>query len=102
MRTVARPIGARVRVLWHGPRDLPSNLKLQWRFVAVRWLGIACLAPALLLLHLPPEWTPAAYALLAVASVYNGALHARRGTIRLSGEIVADEVCISVSDTGIG
>src|SRR3954451_19802961 len=74
MRFLARPITARLRVLWNGPQDLPRNLRLEWRFVAVRWLGIVSLAPVLGLLHLPFERMVAAYALLAVAALYNGVL----------------------------
>jgi signal transduction histidine kinase len=64
----------RVRRLWNGPDDLPRSLKLEWRFVAVRWLGIGLIAPVLLLLHLPPERLIAAYALLGIASAYNAVL----------------------------
>ena len=37
------PLANRLSSLWNGPEDLPRNLKLEWRFVAVRWLGIASL-----------------------------------------------------------
>src|SRR2546423_1584419 len=59
---------------WNGPDDLPRNLKLEWRFVAVRWLGIACLAPSLPLAHLPFDRLAAAYLVLIVATVYNAGL----------------------------
>src|SRR6266851_811017 len=68
------PLAKRLSSLWNGPEDLPRNLKLEWRFVAVRWLGIASLAPILLLAHLPTERLIAAYAVLFVASVYNAGL----------------------------
>jgi signal transduction histidine kinase len=67
-------LAARLRFLWDGPDDLPRTLKLEWRFVAVRWLGIASLAPVLLLAHLPLERLAAAYAVVLVASVYNAGL----------------------------
>jgi signal transduction histidine kinase len=63
-----------LRFLWDGPEDLPRTLKLEWRFVAVRWLGIASLAPVLLLAHLPLDRLLEAYAVLIVASVYNAGL----------------------------
>jgi signal transduction histidine kinase len=63
-----------LRFLWNGPEDLPRNLKLEWRFVAVRWLGIASLAPVLLLAHLPLDRLVEAYLVLIVASVYNAGL----------------------------
>src|SRR3954468_3533392 len=65
---------ARLRFLWNGPEDLPRNLKLEWRFVAVRWLGIASLAPVLLVAHLPLERLAAAYVVLVIASIWNAGL----------------------------
>jgi hypothetical protein len=38
-------MGARLRFLWNGLEDLPRSLKLEWRLVAARWVGIASLAP---------------------------------------------------------
>ena len=39
MRLFAKlPLANRLSSLWNGPEDLPRNLKLEWRFVAVRWL----------------------------------------------------------------
>lgn len=49
MRAALQLLGQRLRFMWNGPEDLPRTLKLEWRFVAVRWLGIALLAPILLL-----------------------------------------------------
>src|SRR5260370_13381516 len=69
-----RNLAERLRFLWNGPEDLPRSLKLEWRFVAVRWLGIASLAPVLLLAHLPLERLVAAYLVLIVASIYNAGL----------------------------
>src|SRR5438128_10621174 len=75
MRLFAKlPLANRLSSLWNGPEDLPRNLKLEWRFVAVRWLGIACLAPVLLLAHLPFERLVAAYLVLVVATIYNAGL----------------------------
>jgi signal transduction histidine kinase len=74
MRSLPQILGERLRFLWDGPADLPRTLKLEWRFVAVRWLGIASLAPVLLLANLPLERLAAAYAVLIVASVYNAGL----------------------------
>jgi signal transduction histidine kinase len=71
---VAQLLAERLRFLWNGPADLPRTLKLEWRFVAVRWLGITCLAPVLLLAHLPFERLVAAYAVLFVATIYNAGL----------------------------
>ncbi|HEY3060641.1 MAG TPA: HAMP domain-containing sensor histidine kinase [Chloroflexota bacterium] len=60
--------------LWNGPSDLPRALKLEWRFVAVRWLGIAFVTPAVLLANLGTERLLAAYAVIAVAAFYNGSV----------------------------
>lgn len=57
--------------IWQGPTDLPRSLKLEWRFVAIRWLGIFFIAPSLLLANLPDERLLAAYAVLVVAAIYN-------------------------------
>jgi signal transduction histidine kinase len=59
--------------LWHGPANLPVALKLEWRFVAVRWLGIAFVIPAVPF-ALPDERLPLVYAVIAVAAIYNGAI----------------------------
>ena len=74
MRMSAQVLADRLHFFWNGPDDLPRNLKLEWRFVAVRWLGIAFLAPILPLAHLPFERLLAAYLVLIVASVYNAGL----------------------------
>ena len=74
MRMAAQVLADRLHFFWNGPDDLPRNLKLEWRFVAVRWLGIAFLAPILPLAHLPFERLLAAYLVLIVASVYNAGL----------------------------
>ena len=74
MRLSAQVLAERLHFFWNGPEDLPRSLKLEWRFVAVRWLGIACLAPILPLAHLPFDRLAAAYLVLIVASVYNAGL----------------------------
>jgi signal transduction histidine kinase len=70
---------------WNGPVDLPRFLRVEWRLVAVRWLGIASLAPALLLAHLPSEELVAAYLQLAAATVYNAGL-----LLRLTAALAAN------------
>jgi signal transduction histidine kinase len=60
-----------LRHLWNGPADLPRALKLEWRFVAVRWLGIAFVIPAVLVANLGHDRLLAAYAVIAVAAIYN-------------------------------
>ena len=42
--------------LWEGPPELPSQLRLEWRFVGIRWLGIAFLAAGGVTLYLGPAW----------------------------------------------
>jgi signal transduction histidine kinase len=74
MRLSAQVLADRLHFFWNGPEDLPRSLKLEWRFVAVRWLGIASLAPILPLAHLPFDRLLAAYFVLIVASVYNAGL----------------------------
>ncbi|MBV8713902.1 MAG: hypothetical protein JOZ65_02425 [Chloroflexi bacterium] len=67
---LARSLGQ----VWNGPAELPRSLRLEWRLVAVRWMGIASLAPVLLLAHLPQDRLIAAYAVLAIATLYNAGL----------------------------
>jgi signal transduction histidine kinase len=74
MRVSAQLLADRLHFFWNGSDDLPRSLKLEWRFVAVRWLGIASLAPILPLAHLPFDRLLAAYFVLIVASVYNAGL----------------------------
>jgi signal transduction histidine kinase len=57
--------------IWQGPVDLPRYLKLEWRFVAIRWLGIALVAASLPFAKLPGDRLVAAYVVLAVAALYN-------------------------------
>ncbi|MBV9119337.1 MAG: GHKL domain-containing protein, partial [Chloroflexi bacterium] len=57
--------------LWTGPHDLSTTLRLEWRFVAVRWLGIVMVGPGLQLTGLPADRLRAAYVVLVVAAIYN-------------------------------
>ncbi len=70
--TWAVQIGRRwARLAWHGPSDLPRSLRLEWRFVLIRWFGIVCVAPGLPFAGLNPVQLQRAYALLVVAAIYN-------------------------------
>ena len=70
---MSHPAGARhvLDYFWQGPPTLSQPLRLEWRFVAIRWLGIIFVAPALLLAHLTPARLAAAYLVLFLAGVYN-------------------------------
>ncbi|MBI4317389.1 MAG: HAMP domain-containing histidine kinase [Chloroflexi bacterium] len=57
--------------VWLGPEGMPKSLRLEWRFVAVRWIGIIFMTPGLLLAKLPNDTLLAAYGILVVAGVYN-------------------------------
>jgi K+-sensing histidine kinase KdpD len=57
--------------LWNGPADLAPSLQLEWRFVLIRWIGIARVAPGLPMAHLTQQQLVDAYAILGVATVYN-------------------------------
>ena len=65
---------ALVTAAWNGPSNLPVALRLEWRFVAVRWLGIVFMAPGILLANFSTEQTLTAYAVLVLAALYNAAL----------------------------
>ena len=78
--------------LWQGPDSLPRSLQLEWRFVALRWFGIAIMVPVLLLTQLPPMHRLIAFGILGLAVVYNAAIQVmmpRRPTIFLSGYFTA-------------
>ena len=62
---------SRLLQIWSGPADLPAHLRMEQRFIVVRYLGILCLAPTLLLLNLNPQRLAAAYALLLFTASYN-------------------------------
>src|SRR5690349_8270872 len=56
---------------WQGPADLPSSLRMEWRLIAARWVGIAFVMPALPLLHLSPVRLIGTFAILIFATSYN-------------------------------
>lgn len=60
-----------LRDLWMGRSDLSPHLRLEQRFVVVRWIGLIVMTPALLLFELPPSRLIAAYCVLVIAAVYN-------------------------------
>jgi signal transduction histidine kinase len=62
---------------WQGPPDLPQALTMEWRLMAVRWVGAAAVAPALPLLHLPMDRAVASYAILFSAVIYNAVLRSQ-------------------------
>ncbi len=57
--------------LWNGPENLPQSLRMEWRFVAIRWLGILIIAPSLWLFGLSQTQLTGAYLTLALAAGYN-------------------------------
>jgi len=56
---------------WQGPPDLPKSLTLEWRLIAVRWVGMVSVAPVLPLMHLTPGRLVTAYAIIVAALFYN-------------------------------
>ncbi len=56
---------------WHGPADLPRSLTMEWRLIAVRWVGVLAVGPALPLMNLPLDRLIVAYAILTGAVAYN-------------------------------
>lgn len=95
-----------VRYLWNGPSSLPRSLQLEWRFVAVRWLGIITISPGLALLHLPLPHLLSAYAIIAVAVVYNLIVQAqvqRRPQLFASGYVTAiGDALLNIAMVNVG
>src|SRR6266852_1087753 len=60
-----------IRAEWLGPADLPNSLTMEWRLIAVRWVGILVVGPALPFLNLPLNHLAGAFAILLFATVYN-------------------------------
>ncbi|MFZ1753244.1 MAG: ATP-binding protein [Caldilineaceae bacterium] len=54
-----------------GRPGLSPHLRLEQRFVLVRWIGLIVMTPALLLFDLVPVRIYAAYAILVIAAIYN-------------------------------
>jgi signal transduction histidine kinase len=85
-----RQIQATLVSIWEGPPHLSRALRLEWRFVVIRWLGIVCVTPGLLLAPISTSQELAAFAVLAVAAIYNGVLNVvlqRRPSILAKGII---------------
>lgn len=60
--------------LWQGPAEQTPALKLEWRLVAVRWLGIILVTLGLFLSSLEAYRLVGAFAVLSVAIAYNSAV----------------------------
>ena len=56
---------------WSSSDETPRAMKLEWRFVTIRWVGIICMAPGLYLFNLPAGQLKAAYGVLLMAALYN-------------------------------
>ncbi|GAC1544393.1 MAG: hypothetical protein NVS2B7_18670 [Herpetosiphon sp.] len=67
--------GQRIRRLlariWYGPLNVSPQLRMEQRFIVLRYLGILFLAPALPLLHFSSQRLVAAYTLLMVYAGFN-------------------------------
>ena len=74
------------------PVDLAPALALEWHLVPIRWVGIAAVAPALLLAPLDGAHRALAYGVLVVAAAYNMlvvALSRRRPALLTSGYLTS-------------
>jgi len=56
---------------WNGPAGWPTDLRLEWRFISVRWLGILFMTPGIHLAGFSEDQMRAAYGVLAIAATYN-------------------------------
>jgi len=87
------PVARRsIAYLWQGPPSLPQALRMEWRFVAVRWVGIIFVGPGLVLAHLSNAGLRDAYAVLVLAALYNVGIQTvmrRRPTLFANGYLTA-------------
>jgi signal transduction histidine kinase len=74
-------LGRAAAALWRGPDGLPPRLRLEWRFVVVRWIGILLIAPIFWVVDLEAGTRIGAYAVVAFAAAFNFAVQRaiRRG-----------------------
>lgn len=56
---------------WQGPASLPRDVRLEWRFVVIRWVGIVFVIPGIMLLDIPLKHRIYGYLVLVAAIVYN-------------------------------
>jgi signal transduction histidine kinase/microcompartment protein CcmK/EutM len=75
LRAALGELRARLLVLWAGPPDFTAALRMERRFIALRYLGISFLAPTLPLLSLSASRLVAAYVLLLVYGSFNVWVH---------------------------
>jgi hypothetical protein len=73
-------------VIW--PAGLARSLTLEWRLIALRWVGIVFVAPALPLLHLSLTRLDIAYAILGGAAPPASGSR-RQGGINMSSAQIA-------------
>ncbi|HEY8745580.1 MAG TPA: hypothetical protein VIU62_21025, partial [Chloroflexota bacterium] len=85
--------------LWSGPEDLTRPLQMEWRMVALRWLGILFIAPGLQFLPLSDQRRLVAYGALLFGIAYNLAL---RQMIRRKVAFVAIGIVSTVADSLVG
>jgi signal transduction histidine kinase len=94
-------VSRRLLELWYGPRDVPAHLRLEWRFALIRWIGIAIVAPGLLLYHVGDSALVNAYGVLAIAALYNTVIQQqlrRRQPSSLVGVVTAlGDTCLNIA-----
>lgn len=60
---------------WQGPASLSRDVRLEWRFVVIRWVGIVFVVPGIMLLDIPTSHRVCGYVVLLLAAVYNLSVH---------------------------
>lgn len=56
---------------WEGPSHLSQSMRMEWRFVSIRWLGILILTPSLPFVGLSHKAQIMALGVIAAAAIYN-------------------------------
>ena len=89
------PVQRWLQFIWIGPTGLLTSLRLEWRIVQVRWIGVVCVALGLPHTDLSPHQMYNGYIILAVGALYNLSLQI---LILRSPRIIAGGYLTSLGD----
>jgi len=89
-------------IAWEGPSHLSQSMRMEWRFVSIRWLGILILTPSLPFVGLGHEAQLMALGVIGAATIYNLSVQImllRRSTLFDTGYVTT--VCDGLLDLAL-